>query len=357
MVAKQRNRAIQCYGGPVQPPASTTSALNVTAVLDTLEQLHIDGPRVLALAGLTLDELHGPNARIPAGHEVKFWEALAEHTGDGLIGLRVAEKIQVGSLGAYEYLLRNSPSLRAAVEQANKFERVIDDVTRISIVELDQNTATIRHQREGAVPPATFAIECLFAAVLRLINSLLPSGAVLGVRFTHTPNGELSAYQAHFGCPVTFSAEYNEIVFRKQLLDLHMEAADPALSRVLEAHVTQMLEQLPAEDAFVQRARTLLGQALQRNSDVSLEQLAQALHMSERTLRRRLEEHGTSYKNLLDELRRELACHFIARTNQSFEETGARLGFADISAFYRAFKRWTSTTPAAYRAQARGRNG
>lgn len=154
---------------------------------------------------------------------------------------------------------------------------------------------------------------------------------------------------------MTFEEPYNEIVIRRSALDRPVPMADPVLSRVLEEHLTYVLEHLPTEDAFVQRARRMLGDALQRKGDVSLELLARTLHMSERTLRRRLEDQGTSYKNLLDELRRELACHYVARTGESFEETGARLGFADISAFYRAFKRWTATTPAAYRAQGNGR--
>jgi AraC-like DNA-binding protein len=348
-----------CYRGAVDsvsPAAGTMSAINIVAVLDALDRLGIDAARVLALAGVTLEELRAPNARVPAALEFAFWDALAQHTRDPMIGLRVAEHVQVGSLGAYEYLLRNSATLRAAIEQANKFERVMDDLTRVAIVE-NEHEAAIRHYREGGVPHSPAAAECLFAAVVRLVKALLPGEQVLGVRFAHNANGEPREYQARLGCPVTFAAAYNEIVIRKTTLDLPLHTADPALSRVLEEHMTHMLQHLPAEELFVQRARTALGEALQRRGDVSLEQLAQTLHLSERTLRRRLEEHGTSYKSLLDELRRELACHYVARTSESFEDTGARLGFADISAFYRAFKRWTSTTPAAYRAEVRGRTG
>jgi AraC-like DNA-binding protein len=360
LLANRRAHLIQCYRRPVQPvwrSAGMMSAINIVAVLDSLERLGIDAARVLALAGVSLEALRAPNARVPAALEFAFWDALAKHTGDPMIGLRVAEQIQVGSLGAYEYLLRNSPTIRAAIEQANKFERVMDDLTRIAIVETEHaHEAAIRHYREGGVPHATYATECLFAAVLRLVKTLLPGQQVLCVRFAHAPNGEPRDYQARLGCPVSFGAAYNEIVIDKATLDLPQNAADPALSRVLEQHMTHMLQHLPAEESFVQRARTALGDTLRRNGDVSLEQLAQTLHLSERTLRRRLEEHATSYKNLLDELRRELACHYIARTSESFEVTAGRLGFADVSAFYRAFKRWTSTTPAAYRAQVRQRD-
>jgi AraC-like DNA-binding protein len=330
------------------------STLNVIPVLDALERLGIDSARVLALAGMTVAEIRAPDGRVPATFEFAFWDAIVEHTQDRMIGLRLAEHIQVGALGGYEYLVRNSQTIRAAIDQAAKFERVLDDLTRVRIIESEQEAA-IRHYREGGWPHSGYGSECLFGAMVRLGKMIAPDEPVLGVRFAHAANGDLQVYRAFFGCPVTFDASYNEIVIRRDALDRPVPTADPVLSRVLEEHMTHVLGRLPTEDALVQRARRLLGDALQHQTDISLEQLARTMHMSERTLRRRLEDHGTSYKNLLDELRRELACHYVARTQQSFEETGARLGFADISAFYRAFKRWTSTTPAAYRAQGVGR--
>lgn len=326
------------------------STLNIIPVLDALERLGFDCARVLALAGIDAREVRVHNARVPAAYEFAFWDAIVEHTQDRLIGLRIAAEIQAGALEGYEYLVRNSQTLRSAVEQANKFERVMDDMTRIRIVESEHEVA-IRYCREGGWPHSCYSTECLFGALRRLWSVIMPDEPVLSVRFAHAANGEVREYQAFFGCPVSFEAPYNELILRRAALDRTLATADPVLSRVLEEHMTHVLERLPTEDTFVQRVRRVLGDALQRQADISLEQLARTLHMSERTLRRRLEAHGTSYKNLLDELRRELACHYVARTQESFEETGARLGFADVSAFYRAFKRWTSTTPAAYRAQ------
>jgi AraC-like DNA-binding protein len=337
---------------------STTSALNITPVLDALQRLGIDGARVLANIGASADALSVPHARVPVTLELEFWDALLAHTRDPLIALRVAEQIQVGALGGYEYLMRVSQTVRAAIEQANKFERVMDDLTRIRIVEdADSPEAAIRLFREGALPHPPLGTECLFACIVRLVAATLPGERVLALRFAHAPHGEPREYEARLGCPVTFGAEHNDIVCRKAALDLPVCTADPALSRVLEEHMTHVLAHLPSEEPLVAQARALLGEALKSRDDVSLEQLARSMHLSERTLRRRLEEYGTSYKNLLDELRRELACHYVARTGESFDETGARLGFADSSAFYRAFKRWTSSTPAAYRANARARAG
>jgi AraC-like DNA-binding protein len=124
------------------------------------------------------------------------------------------------------------------------------------------------------------------------------------------------------------------------------------LAVVLEEHMQRLLESLPREDPFVHRARGELLQALQRGG-ASLEAVAEALHVSPRTLRRRLEEHGTSYKALLDELRRELAYHYVGRTGEPPDAIAARLGFTEPSTFYRAFKRWSGTTPALFRANAK----
>jgi AraC-like DNA-binding protein len=83
----------------------------------------------------------------------------------------------------------------------------------------------------------------------------------------------------------------------------------------------------------------------------SLPELAKSLHVSARTLRRRLAERGTSYRELLDEVRRGLALQRVAGSAASFDEIASGLGFNDVSAFYRAFRRWAETTPAAYRAR------
>ena len=112
----------------------------------------------------------------------------------------------------------------------------------------------------------------------------------------------------------------------------------------------RMLAEIPDEDPWLQRARTQLARQLTRGA-ASPAGLAEAMHLGTRTLRRRLLDHGTSYKQLLDDVRRDIAQHYVARSEESFDQIAERLGFADASAFYRAFKRWTDTTPAAYRSK------
>jgi AraC-like DNA-binding protein len=334
----------------VAPPPTipgTIAVVQMQPMITALPELGIDVPRVLALANMSADQLRDAHARMPAGVEFALWDAIEAVAGDPLIGLRLAERMGVGALGGFGYLLRNSPTCRQAIEHANRFERVLDDLTRVSLIE-NGDESYLRLWRVGGYPHPARGLECVFSVLLRLSRAALPGHEPIGVHFAHAAPGDLRECQRFLRCAVSFQQPYDQIVFASDALDVPLLAADPHLALVLEEHMQRLLDTLPTEDPFVHRARGILLQALQSGS-ASLEGLATTLHMSPRTLRRRLEEHGTSYKALLDELRRELAYYYMARTDDSPDEVATRLGFTEPSTFYRAFKRWSGTTPALYR--------
>jgi AraC-like DNA-binding protein len=138
------------------------------------------------------------------------------------------------------------------------------------------------------------------------------------------------------------------------MLEREVVSADQRLARVLEEHVQRVLASVPNLDPWLPRARTALDSLLAARA-ASLPRLAKALHVSARTLRRRLAERGSSYRELLEGTRRSVALQRVLDAEVSFEEIADALGFRDVSAFYRAFRRWTESTPAAYRAR-RARN-
>jgi AraC-like DNA-binding protein len=120
------------------------------------------------------------------------------------------------------------------------------------------------------------------------------------------------------------------------------------ISALLHQHAAALLEALPDADALVQTARSKLLSQL-AGGEVGLGTLARSMHMSERTLRRRLSERGTSYQALLDELRSTQARTLIGHGAEPVDRIAQRLGFADTSSFFHAFKRWTGQTPAQFR--------
>lgn len=328
----------------------TISTLQLQPLVLVLPQLGIDPERLFGRLGLSLKAIADPSGRVPAGIEFDVWDAIATAYGKPCVGLHIADLVKDGALGAYGYLLRNSTTLRAAIDHANRYERVVDDLSRISLIEQD-GKATVRLWRVGDYPHPAEGVECVFAVLFRICSREIEVAQFAReVRFAHRMAGPLEERISRFGCPVKFEQPFHEIDFDAALLDLPVRSADPFLGEVLEEHVRVMLAALPIEDPLIHRARTALAASLAGGTS-SLEALADALHMSERTLRRRLEEHGTSYKQLLDEVRQQLARYYVARTEDSLESVASRLGFTEPSTFYRAFKRWEGTTPAAYRAR------
>ena len=328
----------------------TISSLQLQPLVHALPTLGIDPERVFGRCGLRLEQLADASVRLPASAEFEVWDALLELSGDPLIGLRVADVVGPGALGAYEYLLRHSITLRAAIERAQRYVRLIDDHTIMTLIESPEQ-ALLRQERQGGYQHPAAGTECLFATVFRILHGLLPDAFAQEMRFRHRQLGDLREYTRRFGCKLRFEHAYDEIAFDPAYLDRTMELADPRLGQVLEEQVERMLRELPHENPWSQRARTQLARLLTEGA-ASLPRLAESMHMSTRTLRRRLLEQRTSYKQLLDEVRRDIAYYYVSRTDESFDQIAGRLGFADTSAFYRAFKRWSETTPAAYRGRA-----
>lgn len=328
-------------------PASI-AAIQIQPLIAALERIGQPTARVLAHAGLSPADIADPYARIPGSAEFALWDAILQVTGDPLIAIVLAEQIEIGALGAYEYLLRNSPTMRAALERASRFERVVDDLTRIELIEQGERAA-IRLVREGGYAHPPLGVQCLFAVLVKIgVREIGPFAAEL--RFRHKAPADPALFTQRLQHEVRFEQEYDEVVFARALVDAKMRSADPRLGEVLEEHMQRLLNTLPAQDPFVVRARGQLRPLLEAGG-ASLEALAAALHVGARTLRRRLQEHGTSYKALLEDVRHELARHYVGETREPFEEVARRLGFSEPSTFYRAFKRWAGTTPALYRAR------
>ena len=133
------------------------------------------------------------------------------------------------------------------------------------------------------------------------------------------------------------------------LLDAPCVAADPGLRAVLESHALERLRHLPENPSVADRARALLADGAGAGALPTAALLAALLRMSLRTLDRALAAEGTSFRRLLEQLRREVSARALAESRHSVSEVAFLLGFNDLSAFYRAFKRWTGQTPVQFR--------
>jgi AraC-like DNA-binding protein len=171
------------------------------------------------------------------------------------------------------------------------------------------------------------------------------------VWFQHAPPENTSEHRRIFRAPVRFAQVSNELFFHRSLLDVPIARADLGLCTVLDRHAEELLAKFSAQGRpqnVVDQVRQILSIAL-RGGDPGLEASARQLRMSARTLQRKLNEKGTSHQDLLDEMRRELSMRYLQEPEVAICEVAYLLGFSESSAFHRAFRRWTGTTPRDYR--------
>jgi AraC-like DNA-binding protein len=294
--------------------------------------------------------LSDPEGRIPHAAAVRVWQAAGELTSDRNLGLHVAGIIQTGQFGAFDYAMRTSPNLRAAFLCLSRYHRLLHDVAQVGL-ETNRDHAILSHYLPLPGGAPRHVSEFVLAAWL--ITARQATGAhctPLEVRFPHAAPADTSEHRQIFGCPVRFAHSRSELVFARATLDLPLLKADPILQGIVEAQVVTLLRKLPKAEAATDAVRRFLAEQLS-NGPPRLEEMAPRLHMSARTLHRRLEQEGTNFRSVLNEVRRELAVRHLVERRLAIGEIAFLLGFSEVSAFHRAFKHWTGHAPRAYRAQ------
>lgn len=303
-------------------------------------------------AGFDLDWLSDPEARMPLAVEVRLWDLAAEASGDPLFGLHAAVAIRPGAFGVLDYAVRTAPDLRTALQRLARYNRLVHDLASFDVVSDGHGEDVhIQHRFTGrALSPCRHAAEFTLASLVVVASQIggQPVSA-RAVTFAHPAAGDTEAYRAIFGVTPHFGAAASCLVLAASVLDRPVPAADPVLSRIVTAHAEQLLAvQLPVPEGIAAQVRRQIAEGV-ANGPVTLSTIARSLHLSERSLQRRLDDEGTRFADLVDEVRRELALRYIADDRMALGEVAYLLGFAEPSPFHRAFKRWTGTTPAAAR--------
>ena len=168
------------------------------------------------------------------------------------------------------------------------------------------------------------------------------------VRFCFPEPADTSEHRRVFRAPLRFNHERSELVWPRNVLDLPMLAADSLLQPIVEGQVRAQLQNLTSAESAVDAVRGVLAQEL-CDGQPTLQRVASRLHMSVRTLHRRLDDESASFRGVLAGARRELAERHLRDSRLAVGEIAFLLGFSEPSAFRRAFKRWTGQHPAAFR--------
>lgn len=334
---------------PARQPTIASGAIR--KLVTAMEDEGLSAGPVLSEVGIDPASVNDQDARIPLERLHALWEAVLARVPRADGAMLGAERYSPGDYGLVGFVAMNSPTLGEAVRQAVRFLGLWTDDPAI---ELDGNTIRIvyRTRFEDRIG-LRFATEATHAELLNGARLLTQQHIVpIEVRFAHIGPRDPAPIQAFFGCPVRFRSADTAMLLRPEDLALPLPKADAQLGEYLRTIAAQALEKRGgAEPSPLDRLRNIIAEELQRGVP-NLDQVAKRMATSERTLRRRLEEDGTSFRDLLDETRSRLAQGYVADKRIPLSEVAFLLGFSEPSAFHRAFKRWTSTTPAAWRARA-----
>jgi len=200
--------------------------------------------------------------------------------------------------------------------------------------------------------PGALVDECAIVALLQFArNATGRRNIATEVCFVNPAPVDASPYRDWFGCPVLFDRETTTVRIPLALLALPLRQPDATLMRVLEQQADALLAELPPTDDFEQAVRRCVARLI-RSGEPELERVANELHVSPRTLHRRLEAGGTNFRALREDIRQRLAEHYLADPRLQLAEIAQLLGYSEQSTFTRAFRRWTGLAPNSYRQQA-----
>jgi AraC-like DNA-binding protein len=320
----------------------TVSGALVGAALGYARKRGVDVADILARIGVTPEQLEF-DVRIPASSLDQVWEDAAIAARDPCLGLRFAEEAKIGAFDALDYGFNLSRTLGGAVDRYARFYRVLGD--HLALERSVRGSATVfRRVRQMAPQQA----EAYFAVLVVRARALTGTRvAPLEVRFSHPGPRDAAPHEALFLAPVRFGCGASELILSNEDLALPGRAPNPGLSSVLDRYMRQIVGRLPKDESFRERARAAIAAQLQDNCGQrpSLETTARQLHMSPRSLQRRLREQGTSHSELMQSVRIDIAERLVFDRKLSITEIAFLLGFEDLSGFRRAYKRWTGRAP------------
>jgi AraC-like DNA-binding protein len=325
------------------------SPLKLRPFVDVAREAGVDVEAVLAAQGTSLAEMLHPETRLPRLQCVAIVRALIAPLHDPLIGLRAAERSQLEDIDVLGYLARQCSSALAALEKLRDFTRLVGDASEVELERLP-GQVIVRLGLSGgrtSIPElADFGVASGHVAL-----KLLTGGAAkaLRVELARPTPRDASAYTGFFGAKVTFSAARGLVAYDEAAFLAPLEQSDARLAEMLRQHAESRMARLPPLSSVLEVVRARL-RAQCESDGPSLSKVAAELRMSERTLNRRLNDAGTQFRSLLDDVRRERAQYLLHNSGLGISDIAQRLGFGDATAFGRAFRRWFGVSPSQFRA-------
>jgi AraC-like DNA-binding protein len=334
--------------------APTVTGFAINCAIAALRKRKIAAEPLLRRAGLSEYDFDDPQVRVPAASQGEFLEYAAEATGDTAFGLHLGEHANPRKTGLLFYTASAAESFGEMLPLLLRYSRLVNESLRLKLV----------RQSEGII------VEFCFAGVsqqrVRQNTEFWLGMIVKGTRgitghcvrptrvaFPHVHSVDLRQFERFCGCPVEFGAPSGQLAFSNETLALPLITNDPHLLKMLRPFADEAATARSSPTGSIRASVENEVQRLLPLGQARMETVAKALALSVRTLSRKLSAEGTTFIEIVDQLRRSLADEYLKEAGITVAQAAWQLGYESPTSFNHAFKRWTGYSPTAARRENR----
>jgi AraC-like DNA-binding protein len=324
----------------------TISYHHVNAVLRGPREHGLDISRLLKKSNIIKDILHEPMSRVTNTQYSDLVKNIWLEMNDEYMGLGKAPS-PLGSFAMMCHAVIHCPNLEKAFNRAYRFYGLFLHIPKFTLT-IDGEVATITLDDRELNDPDNFLVESLMVLWHRFGSWLIGRRVnLLEANFRFPAPENQAEYRQIFYCDINFKSETTSLKFPVKILNEKVVQNETSLRNFLKESPANFLARPDEGNSLVSQIRSIIGNNLSQELP-NFEFVADALHTSAQTLRRRLKEEGLTYQELKDQMRRDTALYYLGRGDLSIQDVSEKLGFSEPSTFHRAFKKWTGITPGAY---------
>ncbi|EAT13699.1 AraC family transcriptional regulator [Bermanella marisrubri] len=330
-------------------PEPTIGIASARALIEYYQNFDWSPSDIARHLGCDIALLTEEEQRLPYNLYERIWQLAKELSHDEALGLTIASKDTFADLGLVAHVVYNSPTLREGLQHYQRLFSVVNEAIKLEFTEENNEGILVFKYFNAEQYNQSDMERTLGIVVKRTQTAIGPMAKFTCAKFAHSKPDYAAAYEELFPCKVSFESEFCELRFDAQMLNLKPKRRNPHIGRATLNYANQILSRL-FKRSISDKVRRLVEVNI-ADSEFDAEQVAKALNMSRQTLYRKLKNDNSSYSDIVEAVKKEKAFKLLKTTSTPLTVIAYDLGFSELSAFTRAFKRWTGLSPAEFRRQ------
>jgi AraC-like DNA-binding protein len=325
----------------------------LAALFDILVEQGYPPREILKSINLTPDEVHSPKSKISLADLLTAGKNAIRLSSEAHLPYRIGTSIHISAYGMYGFAILCCPDFRKTMAFAELYHALATPLATIKFAEQDGFASWFIEPNPDAVTDPQlyrFIAEMQIGIHLSLMRDVMgPAFTPDRINLAYPEARDFSLPADEIGCPLSFSNRTNQIIFQSKWLDRSANLGNRTTYPMVVALCDDLLQELKSRVGVAGELRALLIRNIA--NPPTLAAIAKLLDVSDRSLRRQLQEQGISFRGLLDELRMQIALKYLRTTRLANEDIALALGFSDAANFRRAFRRWTNKSPSEIRGE------